>query len=291
MLEPLDTLILIAAAIALGAILGLRLLAPAALAAAPIRNTGLTGLDLIVAVALLLAPIALSQAARLATGGPTEQALVAGTPMELAANMLMSQVLTFCLPLGYLVLRLAPCDRGFHELGLAPRNLGRELKTTGLALLAVTPMSMAATMLTVLAFYLLTGNEPPKIGHQTLQSLLDAARDGDLGAVTLFLLSALVVAPLLEELLFRGFVQSALLNVLGPAHRWTVVLLAASVFTLVHVSGAIQWQTLPGLFVLAVGLGWVYERTGSLLPPVLMHMAFNTINVAMATLMDSTPPA
>jgi len=42
------------------------------------------------------------------------------------------------------------------------------------------------------------------------------------------------------------------------------------------------WQVLPSLFVLAVVLGWLYERTGSLLPSVLVHMGFNAINIALA---------
>jgi membrane protease YdiL (CAAX protease family) len=38
---------------------------------------------------------------------------------------------------------------------------------------------------------------------------------------------------------------------------------------------------LPGLLVLGVVLGWLYERSGSLLPCVLVHAGFNALNIAM----------
>jgi membrane protease YdiL (CAAX protease family) len=43
---------------------------------------------------------------------------------------------------------------------------------------------------------------------------------------------------------------------------------------------------LPGLLVLAVVLGWLYERWGSLLPCVLVHALFNSGNCALALLMQ-----
>jgi membrane protease YdiL (CAAX protease family) len=36
----------------------------------------------------------------------------------------------------------------------------------------------------------------------------------------------------------------------------------------------------PSLFVLALGLGYTYEKSGSLLRPIFMHALFNGINVA-----------
>ena len=57
-----------------------------------------------------------------------------------------------------------------------------------------------------------------------------------------------------------------------------VVAAAAAVFALVHAE-VVSWHALPGLFVLGVVLGWVFERTGSLLPCVLIHAGFNALNL------------
>ena len=37
----------------------------------------------------------------------------------------------------------------------------------------------------------------------------------------------------------------------------------------------------PSLFVLALGLGYVYEKSGSLLRSIFMHALFNGINIAI----------
>jgi membrane protease YdiL (CAAX protease family) len=98
------------------------------------------------------------------------------------------------------------------------------------------------------------------------------------------LVSALVLAPLFEEVIYRGLVQSAMLTHFGPAARWPIILAAALLFAAIH-AGAVAWHVLPGLMVLGVLLGWLYERTGSLLAPVLVHMGFNLLNVVLALVM------
>jgi membrane protease YdiL (CAAX protease family) len=83
-------------------------------------------------------------------------------------------------------------------------------------------------------------------------------------------LSAVLVAPVAEELFFRGIVQTLLLNVLR--RRWPAILVASFVFAMVHFP---QPQAMPALAVLGVLLGLAYERTGSLLPAIAVHAVFN----------------
>jgi hypothetical protein len=68
--------------------------------------------------------------------------------------------------------------------------------------------------------------------------------------------------------------------------RCVTIFFAALLFAMVHIGGA-AWQTVPSLFVLGVILGWVYERTGSLLPCILIHAIFNGVNIAIVTLWPS----
>jgi membrane protease YdiL (CAAX protease family) len=99
-----------------------------------------------------------------------------------------------------------------------------------------------------------------------------------LGA-TLF--SVLVVVPVLEELLFRGFLQGALRPFFS--RFWTVVICSA-IFALFHFSlsqGANNATIVISLFILALFLGFLRERQGNLWAPIALHMTFNTISVAM----------
>lgn len=92
-------------------------------------------------------------------------------------------------------------------------------------------------------------------------------------ALLLLGLTALVLAPLFEETLFRG----VLLPVL--ARRWGGgwgVLLSAAAFALAHLS---LGELLP-LFVLGLGLGWLRLQSGRLGASVLMHGLWNGLTFA-----------
>lgn len=83
-------------------------------------------------------------------------------------------------------------------------------------------------------------------------------------------------APLAEEIVFRGYLQGALQQVLP---RWAAILAAASVFGAVH---GLPYALPVGL--LGVAFGYVFARTGSLWPSVLVHAAHNTLTVAVTML-------
>lgn len=88
-------------------------------------------------------------------------------------------------------------------------------------------------------------------------------------------LVAVVAAPVTEELLFRGCLYGILR---GWAGRAAAVVGTSILFALIHGHA----PSLPGLFVLAVALALVYERTGSLWAPIALHATFNGITVIAA---------
>lgn len=95
-------------------------------------------------------------------------------------------------------------------------------------------------------------------------------RSPDPRALACFAFTAIVLAPLFEEALFRG----VLLPVVGS--RWgggAAVLISAAVFALAHLS----LSELVPLFVLGVGLGWLRWRSGRLGASVLMHALWNSL--------------
>ncbi|TLD71918.1 CPBP family intramembrane metalloprotease [Phragmitibacter flavus] len=94
----------------------------------------------------------------------------------------------------------------------------------------------------------------------------------------LVVIAAVLVAPLTEELIFRGFLYGVTKRF---TERWFAVLLTALLFATVHN----HVGSLLPLFLLGVGFAVAYEATGSLLVPIFMHMIFNGFNVVRMIMM------
>jgi membrane protease YdiL (CAAX protease family) len=105
------------------------------------------------------------------------------------------------------------------------------------------------------------------------QLLTDLKEHRDAGTVVLFFIGAVIFAPLVEELLFRGVLLRGLLRKFTPA---IAVLVSAVIFALVHYIG--DPNTAPFLPALA-GLGAVLAvaalRTGDLSMSIFIHAGFN----------------
>jgi membrane protease YdiL (CAAX protease family) len=104
--------------------------------------------------------------------------------------------------------------------------------------------------------------------------------------------TAVVGAPIVEEIVFRGFLQSALLRLTGSP--WAAISLASFLFVGVHaLPGAdgepvVPYFALVPLLVLSVSMGIAFERTKRLAVPLAMHVAFNAVNVTLALTMRVT---
>ena len=79
-----------------------------------------------------------------------------------------------------------------------------------------------------------------------------------------------LVAPIVEEFIFRGLVMNRLSRVMSG---WLAVLLSAAVFGLCH--GNAVWFAYA--FMLGAFFGFVDLRAGSIWPSILGHMTFNAI--------------
>lgn len=88
--------------------------------------------------------------------------------------------------------------------------------------------------------------------------------------VPTMILMTVFLAPLLEEIIFRGIIQKGLIN--NGWAPWKAILTAAVVFGVVHAN---PWQFV-GAVLLGSVLGLVYYKTKSLLLPILLH-AFNNL--------------
>lgn len=81
-----------------------------------------------------------------------------------------------------------------------------------------------------------------------------------------------IVAPICEELVFRGLMLTSLENYLP---KWVSILVCALCFGIIHYPSPIAMVV---TFVLGALLGFVFYRTKSLIPCILAHMLFNLSN-------------
>ena len=93
----------------------------------------------------------------------------------------------------------------------------------------------------------------------------------------LVVVAVVILAPIAEEVFFRGVVFNAWLRERG--RRWAFIG-SAALFAVIHVS----LVAVVPIFLLGLALAWIYTRTGNLLAPMAMHATVNGISVAVALL-------
>ncbi len=117
--------------------------------------------------------------------------------------------------------------------------------------------------------------------HATLKALSDESQPR--GIVWALWFGAVIAAPLTEEGFFRGVFQTVLVNAIRS--RWAGILGASVLFGLSHAG---QPESVPALIVFGIVLGVLYDRTGSLLLPILVHALFNLRTLVWHGLVGST---
>ncbi len=110
--------------------------------------------------------------------------------------------------------------------------------------------------------------------QEMLRKLFEAIPDTIPNAILLFVAVA-VLAPILEELLFRGLLQKSLMNLMPI---WAAILISSGIFAAVHM----DLYATPGIWVLGAIFGYLYYKTGSLRTNIVLHM----VNNAMALLLS-----
>jgi membrane protease YdiL (CAAX protease family) len=83
-------------------------------------------------------------------------------------------------------------------------------------------------------------------------------------------ISVCILAPVLEEMLFRGVILRSFLRLYS---RWVAILASSAIFGLAHLN---IYQFMVALLIGSIA-GWLYERTRSLWPCILLHAAYNCV--------------
>ncbi len=115
--------------------------------------------------------------------------------------------------------------------------------------------------------------------HKISQDIEALTRSAPLLWRIVLAIMAVSLAPLVEELLFRGTLLSALRPHCGV---WFAVLLSASAFAAIHLPGLQwQWYAMPELILLGVALGWLRLHYQSLWPAVVAHGTHNALALSV----------
>ncbi|MDX1904185.1 MAG: CPBP family intramembrane glutamic endopeptidase [Thermonemataceae bacterium] len=86
------------------------------------------------------------------------------------------------------------------------------------------------------------------------------------------IIATLIVAPIFEEIIFRGLVLEKLLTRLSPI--WAI-LHSSLIFGIVH----INLVSIVNAILIGLLLGWVYFRTKSILICMILHFLVNLISI------------
>lgn len=91
--------------------------------------------------------------------------------------------------------------------------------------------------------------------------------------------TVIFLIPIVEELLFRGFLQTWLKNIFG---RGAAIVLTSCIFALFHFSasqGIENIEILLSLFLLSCYLGFIRERQNALIASISLHATFNAVSI------------
>jgi hypothetical protein len=192
----------------------------------------------------------------------------AETPDDLAYRYSSSvaAVIQYGIMLGILLLIARGLPRRDAFALRAPASWGRAL---GLALLSLLAIYLAAyaydRILSVL------GDWDPTEEQGLVPDGWDSSRAGAFAA---FFLVVTFVAPVVEELTYRGIG----FTLLAPYGTWVAILVTGVLFGAAH--GLLI--ALPVLTAFGIIVGWLRSRTNSIYPPMLLHSVFNGTALAVS---------
>jgi membrane protease YdiL (CAAX protease family) len=140
---------------------------------------------------------------------------------------------------------------------------GTSMRDTAIALVPWVMMLVPALVLILSALVTIVTQAFPLSDSE--RALFERLGDDDLATTLL----GCVIAPVVEEMLFRGVILRGFLQRYERAHAiWG----SAALFGLAHLN---VYQFVAALFLGAVS-GWLYERSRSLVPCIALHSAYNT---------------
>ncbi len=163
--------------------------------------------------------------------------------------------------------------RRLKGFGLNVKTIGKDFLAAPLNLLSVWPLVLAVLLLTTKIGQLVRGQDFQIQQHEELELV---ATYPQVAIRVMIVITAVVIAPVFEEMLFRGLFQSMIRS--SFIRPWLSIVLSSGLFAIAH-TDPVHW---PALFVLGMSLGYAYEKSGSLFRPIFMHAIFNAMSILAA---------
>ena len=164
--------------------------------------------------------------------------------------------------------------RGLKGFGLDRRTMGRDLGGAFVNYITVMPLILIGLWAVMVVGTLMYGEDFQMTQHESLSVM---SGESPLPLKMAAVMVAVIFAPLLEEVLFRGLFQSSIVSF--TARPWFSIAVTSLFFVILHPPK--HW---PALFALSMCLGYTYERSGSLYRAIFLHMIFNAVSTAAALL-------
>ncbi len=184
----------------------------------------------------------------------------------LYSGTLTGLTIAITLLVGLYYVALRPKQLSWAEVGVR-RFLARDGWRIPLWTLVLIVCSLAAVYLTSFL-----GNTVENSKTESLQ------QNVTLFTLIIGIVSAGFISPVYEEIFYRGFIYRWLRNRVGM--RWAI-LGSSLIFTLAHFPTI---NAMPVNFISGVVFAWTYERTGSVVPGMIVHGVFNTIAVLLTAM-------
>jgi len=169
--------------------------------------------------------------------------------------------------------------RRLKGFGLNARTIRKDFFAAVVNLISVYPLVAFALIATIFFGKLIWGPGFEMQKHQELELI---GLHSQLSVRAMIIITAVVVVPMFEEMLFRGLFQtvirSFLLNFRYHQSAWLSIVISSCLFATVHANAG-HW---PALFVLAICMGYAYEKSGSLFRPIFIHSLFNATSIILA---------
>ncbi|MDP3014049.1 MAG: type II CAAX endopeptidase family protein [Candidatus Subteraquimicrobiales bacterium] len=158
---------------------------------------------------------------------------------------------------------LRPYNASLVDLGFTPFKLSKALLYAFLGVLFIRAFLYNYTLFLSEALKI----KPPAL-YKEMPELFGESLIGFLIAV----LVVVIIAPVVEELFFRGFMYQAIKKQMGTSKA---ILFSSAIFALFHPQA---WLLIP-MMIMGIILAWLYEKFGSLGPPIILHALNNLVSV------------
>ena len=164
--------------------------------------------------------------------------------------------------------------QGLEGLGINLKTIASDAAWALLNLISVLPLVMGMVLVVLYIGSYFGGEDFQMQQNVGLEVLL---KYDNIWLRIFMIVFAAGITPVFEELLFRGLFQTMLRSF--NVSVWRSIFLTSIVFAALHPP-----MHFPALLILSVCMGYSYEKSGSLLRPILIHLLFNATSITFALL-------